>query len=238
MALGRYRHFWSSKVEGAPVLSTGGSDLGTPPAPTADDPSPSVPLNQTITDVDITGVLKSYSPPRFVREVRQVETGKHMNERILGRLDPEATNFSIVLPSDFESMYAYNQDYQFEIIEELHSNAAGVGIRYATDLVTGTLFDREWADFMQNAQDRDITLRFILKEYTRTLSDTIGGSGNVIKVLEITAGLDTSAGEFKTYARSGDAQDADADLVDMFEPNRGIIMPQQQAPQTGTGNNQ
>ena len=225
MALGRYRHFWSSKIERAPVRSIGGTDL----MPSSGD---------IINDVDITGVLKSYSPPRFVREVRQVETGKHLNERILGRLDPEATNFSIVLPSDFESLYAYNQDYQFEITEELHSNAAGVGIRYAIDLVEGTLFDREWSDFMQNAQDRDITLRFILKSYTRTLSDNedgsmaTGGSPNVV-VLQVTAGLDTSAGTFQTYARSGDGQADVNGLVDMFSPNRGTLMP----PNQSTGNN-
>ena len=213
MALTRYRHFWSSKLEAAPVRKAHATDLGNAEM-----------VNSLIQDVDITGVLKSYSPPRFVREVRQVETGKYLNERILGRLQPEETNFSIVLPSDFESLYAYNQDYQFEIVEELHSNAAA-GIRTVIDLVTGTMFDREWADFMQNAQDRDVTLRFILKEYTRDFYDVDPDNGNVsnkTSVIAIKAGLATGSGTFRTRGRTdvGIEATVDDDLVSMFGPNR------------------
>ena len=213
MALTRYRHFWSSYLEAAPVLKAHATDLGSGAA------------DSLIQDVDLTGVIKSYSPPRFVREVRQVETGKYLNERILGRLQPEETNFSIVLPSDFESLYAYNQDYVFEIIEELHSNAAAV-VRRVTDLVTGTLFDREWSDYMQNAQDRDITLRFILKTYTRTFQDQDqdgNPTGETIPVISITSGLAaTGTGDFLTYGReaAGITTSTGDKLVSMFGPNR------------------
>ena len=210
----------------APVVSTGGSDIGRVRGGDGPDAN-EVPAGQTITDVDLTGVLKSYSPPRFVRSIRQVETGKHMNERILGRLQPEETNFSVVLASDFEALYAYNQDYQFEIVEELHSNASGAGIRYVIDLATGTLFDREWSAYTQNDQDRDITLRFILKAYTRTFMDITRVNNrdvrsHVIPVISMAAGTGTSSATFMTRGHNPDSFEIEA-LVSMFAPNRGVM---------------
>ena len=220
MALTRYRHFWQSKLELAPVHGAGSGDLGG---------------SGEVSDVDITGILKSYSPPRIVREVRQVETGKYLNERILGRLMPEETNFSITMPSDFEVFYAYNHDYQFEIVEELHSNVAGVAIRYVIDEVRGTLFDREWTDFTQAGGDRDVTLHFILKNYVRLFSNDVTGS-DPVKVFEVTAGLDTGVGEFKTrgldVSMTTPRRNADGDLVDA---NGMVVQDEADAAQDVTG---
>ena len=256
MALTRYRHFWSSKLELAPVQSAGFGDLGTNRAQLSE--------KNTLSDVDITGVLKAYSPPRIVREVRQVETGKYLNERILGRLQPEETNFSITMPADFEVFYAYNSDYQFEIVEELHTNVSetGYGIRYVIDEVRGTLFDREWTDFMQNGQDRDVTLHFILKTYKRMFSQTATGAepatqpGSNITVFDIDAGLDADATSFMAYGRvvgsvartnaMGQFLDEDGNvvmteaeaqrqtsnegvLVNMFGQNAGVLEPSTQS---------
>ena len=257
MALTRYRHFWSAKILAAPVLSTGGTDLGnpvTPPVvPGEPPPEPAVPVGQPIQDVDITGILKSYSPPRFVRQIRQVETGKYLNERILGRLQPEETNFSIVMASDFEALYAYNQDYVFEIIEELHSNQGG-GVRYVADVATGTLFDREWAAYAQNGQDRDITLRFILKAYSRsfmnmtTLPPTPQGdpaltvTHGVTPVISMTAGTATGSATFRVRGDNPATtaiNEKRVELVSMFAPNRApkTTPPQPRNPFTPTPGN-
>ena len=224
MAITRYRHFWSSKLEFAPIGgSSANGDLADPGA--------------GISDFNMTGILKSYSPPRIVREVRQIETGKYLNERILGRLLPEETNFSIVMPSDFEAFYVYNGDYQFEIIEELHGNQERL-IRYVVDEVQGTLFDREWSDFMQNGQDRDITLHFILKKYTRTFTNHMDGgdltgaqatASNNVKVIDID--LTSTPQKFNTIGRgmpaatSGNDRFTVADNVGMFLGNTQIITP-------------
>ena len=237
MALTRYRHFWSSRLMAAPVLSTGGSDLGIPAAPTIVPGQPTPPAasqaGQPISGVDITGILKSYKPPRFVRAVRQVEVGKYLNERILGRLQPDETNFSIVTASDYESLYAYNQDYEFEIVEELHSNN-GNAIRLVVDLATGTLFDREVSAYQQNGQDRDTTMRFLLKAYTRSFMDVTRVPGDpplfvthrVVPVISMQAGTATGSA---TFMVRGDNPATTAinekvnDLVSMFAPNRGVL---------------
>ena len=185
MALNRYRHFWSSRLERTAMRSAGPGDISGGAA------------DSEITDVDMVGVLKSYSPPRIVREVRQVETGKYLNERILGRLQPEETNFSITIPSDFEIFYGYNHDYWFEIAEELHNNN-NANVRFAVDDVVGTLFDRDWTDFSQAGSDRDLTLHFILKRYTRVHSDDVNGLDNAVVLMNIRTGLDGADVYFRT----------------------------------------
>ena len=232
MAISRYRHFWSSKLEFAPTGTVAGGATNE----TRDANTGAVTrgkANAAVT-LDLTGILKSYSPPRIVREVRQIETGKYLNERILGRLQPEETNFSLTIPSDFEEFYVYNGDYQFEILEELHGNN-NPRIRYVVDEVKGTLFDREWTDFMQNAQDRDITMHFILKTYTRTFTDSPTGaiadtmaSGstpavvvNAVKVIDIN--LETTPQKFNTLGPADPT--ATAAMRRMPVETRGIFGP-------------
>ena len=212
MAISRYRHFWSSKLEFAPTGTVAGGATNET-RNTATGAVTRGTANAAVT-LDLTGILKSYSPPRIVREVRQIETGKYLNERILGRLQPEETNFSLTIPSDFEEFYVYNGDYQFEILEELHGNN-NPRIRYVVDEVKGTLFDREWTDFMQNGQDRDVTLHFILKNYTRTFANDVFGGGNPVEVFSIEAGLDAGQGSFKTRGLSFEM----GDLVARPDPN-------------------
>ena len=183
MALRRYRHFWGSSLQAAAVataLDMNGDSVG--------DLAPGA---------NLVGVVKSYKPPEFHRFVRQIETGFVMNERILGRLDPDATNFSIAMASDFEIFYGYNHDYRFQIVEELHNNNNG-NLRYAVDVVTGTLFRREWSDFAQNGQDRDVTLHFLLKQYKRSFTQKSDGSGGIWVVLDI----DIPAGKFLHAGRA------------------------------------
>ena len=200
MALRRYRHFWSSKLIGSAVDGAGSAATGAEFTDRGD-------LAGGDVDSDLTSIIKAYNPPEFAREVRQVETGKVMNERILGRLDPEATNFSITMPSDFEVFYGYNHDYQFEIEEELHDND-GSEIRLVEDVVEGTLFRREWSDFMHNGQDRDVTLHFILKKYSRTFMDQGGGNAN--KVIDIETGLGvTGSGSYRVRGVVGQGQMAE-----------------------------
>ena len=178
MALRRYRHFWGSSLEASAV--------GT--ARTVGDPMVAGSAGQSVGDLevgdDLTSIIKAYNPPEFARSVRQVEVGKVMNERILGRLDPEATNFSVVMTSDFELFYGYNHDYRFRIVEELHNNHNAT-IRYATDVVTGTLFRREWGDYRHNDQDRDVTLHFLLRAYQRTFSDNEDGTGRQWMTIDV-----------------------------------------------------
>ena len=161
MALSRYRHFWSSELASAGIARNlwGHSDP---------DDFHDIQLDLA-NGANLAGILKAYEPPRFMREVRQVATGKYLNERILGRLDPEATNFTIVMPSEYERMYGYNADYEFEIVEELHDNENG-DLMTLTDVAVGTLFDRESTRYEQGSADRDWTYRFILKTFKRTLA--------------------------------------------------------------------
>ena len=183
MALKRYRHFWGSSLQAAApatAVAMNGDSLG------------------DLSDgADLVSIIKSYNPPEFHRFVRQVETGYVMNERILGRLDPEATNFSIAMSSDFEIFYGYNHDYRFQIVEELHNNN-NANVRYAIDTVTGTLFRREWGDYMQNGQDRDVTLHFLLKQYKRMFSRDARGMDGQWLVLDI----DVPAGKFLHAGRA------------------------------------
>ena len=215
MALRRYRHFWGSTLEDAalaPAVDQDGNSIG-----------------DLENGDDLTSIIKAYNPPEFARSVRQVPVGKVMNERILGRLDAEATNFSITMSSDFERLYGYNHDYRFRIVEEMHSNDSP-NVRYATDLVTGTMFRREWASFQHNDQDRDVTMHFLLRKYTRLFSDNDDGSGFPWYAIDI----DVVAGEFRHAGRvtlttaAGTPTEATLDAsypaesATFFSPNKAI----------------
>ena len=144
-----------------------------------------------------------------MREVRQVATGKYLNERILGRLDPEMTNFSIVMPSEFESMYGYNADYQFEVEEELHDVGNGE-IMLLTDEVVGTLFDRESTRYEHGSSDRDWTFRFILKTFKRTLKMKEASAQENNTVVEL-INVNIAAGTFN-FLGSGTATEANRSM--------------------------
>ena len=222
MALRRYRHFWSSALVSSAVDPYG--DRAGADGDFTERGDLYVATSGTVDAADLTSIIKAYNPPEFAREVRQVQTGKVMNERILGRLDPEATNFSVTLPSDFEIFYGYNQDYRFEIEEELHANDAA-NVRLVEDIVEGTMFRREWSDYMHNGQDRDVTLHFILKSYTRTFMDK-GTGENAVQVLNIQTGLGvTGSGSYRFRGYNGTATvDADESMTpaEFFGPNQPL----------------
>ena len=184
MAIRRYRHFWTSQLNRAAIPTTN------PSATQAGTIAPaSAGLFQTdiADDTDLSSIIKNYEPPQFLREVREVATGKVVNERILGRLDAPATNFSITLPSEFERFYGYNTDYEFRIDEELHDNQGG-RVLIIRDLVWGTMFARESTMYEHGTSDRDWTLRFILRKFTRNLHypvvSTMAGITTVTNIAE------------------------------------------------------
>ena len=164
MAIRRYRHFWGARLVAANIDQTNTAGVIQPVGAGLYQQD----LATSTEAFDLASIIKNYEPPRFMREVREVATGKVVNERILGRMDAPATNFSITLPSEFERLYGYNTDYRFEITEELHDNAGG-RLMLLTDLVEGFLFDRESSMYEHGSADRDWTLRFILKKFTRTM---------------------------------------------------------------------
>ena len=168
MAIRRYRHFWTARLHGAAVDEINPRTANNPPTVTPGSYQHDIAAGQFGTDADLSSIIKNYEPPRFMREVREIATGKVVNERILGRMDAPATNFSITLPSEFERMYGYNADYNFIIEEELHDNEGGIPMLLRDD-VTGTLFDRESSVYEHGSADRDWTIRFILKKFKRTL---------------------------------------------------------------------
>lgn len=187
MAIRRYRHFWTASLFNAAIPELH------PRGTATDDPVMITPgsyqhdlAHGTHATADLSSILKNYEPPRFMREVREVATGKVVNERILGRLDAPATNFSITLPSEFERMYGYNADYNFIIVEELHDNQGGIPMNLR-DNVIGTMFDRESSMYEHGSADRDWTIRFILKKFTRTLDYPRVGVHEVTAIRGLTA---------------------------------------------------
>ena len=182
MALTRYRHFWTSRLIGAgiperQVTRATTNDQG-------ETVQSVVTAEALVNNADLSGILKNYTPPRFLRALREVEVGKYMNERILGRLSAPDMNFSIVIPSDYERLYGYNVDYSLEVVEELHNNT-GASLRFVTDEITGTLFDRQSGMYNRAQQDRDWTLIFITKTFKRIFSDDADGNVNAIVVIDV-----------------------------------------------------
>ena len=209
MALTRYNHFWHMGASQIPVAGAGDGDVvigsGAPFA------------------FDMAQIIKTYSPPRFLRELREVEVGKYVNEQILGRLNAAEMNYSITMPSDFEAFYAWNHDYKFKAIRDLHNRRA-TAIRYRTDIIEGTLFDREEGDYMHNNQDQDITLHFVLKTYERFFSDDEAGTMNKVEVIQI----NRETGHFWMRGRISATATAAADLAvgshgDMFGQNYAVL---------------
>ena len=211
MALTRYNHFWGFGATQIPVAGAGDGDIaiGTA-APYA---------------FDMRNIVKAYSPPRFIRELREVEVGQYVNEQILGRLNAAEMNFSLTMPADFEALYAFNHDYKWKAIRQLHNRTA-TAIRYRTDIIEGTLFDREEGDYMHNGQDQDITLHLVLKTYERFFSNDEAGQVNKVQTLVI----NRESGHFWTRGRTGATATAPNTLAsaagshgNMFGQNYGVL---------------